>query len=184
MGLTANDPLANQTSTNKMPALKHNIRKRAGAESPGAPRASARKKANKTSATTGRKSAVEKTATQQDDSGEGSDGSYKPSPISTRLRRSKQKCVGETKSQASEKPANTAARKAPAQSVQRAGAGKTTRKPAGKKMSAGLAYTVATRSSTAREAAMGPGKGGDNDLFKGKVVSVYSTFDIHSGKCD
>jgi len=110
-----------------------------------------------------------------DDSGEGSDGSYKPSPIRTRPRRSKQKCVGETKSQASKTPAITAARKVPAQSVQRAGVGKTARKPAGKKMFAGLAYTVATRSPTARKATMGPENGErreNNGLFKGKVIGI------------
>lgn len=186
------------TSTDKKLALKHDICKWAGAESPATPRTFAGKKAYRASTTTGRRSTVEKTATQRraeydmpddssevgDDSGEGSDGSYKPSPVRTRLKKSQQKSVGETKSQASKTPADTAARKDPAQSIQRAGVGKTTRKPAGKKMFAGLAYTVATRSSTAGEAAMGPVKEGDNGLFKGKVISVYSAFDIHSGKCD
>ncbi|PUU73764.1 hypothetical protein B9Z19DRAFT_1134491 [Tuber borchii] len=184
-GLTADDTPAFQTPANRKPALKHDIRKLAGAESLPAPRTLAREKSYRVSTTTGRRSAVKKTAAEKraehdmsddsselrDDSGEGSDGSYKPNPIRTKPRRSKQKSVRETKSQTSKTLADTAARKVPAQSVQRARVGKTTRKPTGK-LFAGLAHTVATRSSTTREAAMGPGKGGDNGLFKEPIKTA------------
>lgn len=119
------------------------------------------------------------------DPGEGGSGSSKPNTGGTRLKRSKQKCAGEKKSRASKTPSNTVARNVAMQSVQREEAPRATREPIIERMSAAVAFRIATRVLAVGRAGTGPQnqeKRGNNSLLEGKVIGKHSTFNIRSNK--